>query len=171
MKKATLALVIVLALYVVSWSVLGCERRGIIGDSMKPTLHDGDIILETLTPWERIERGDIVAIKSKLGKEGRIIKRVIGLPGEDIEIRENGSVWINGRHLPEPYVSPEPYLANRARTHLAANCYFVIGDNRAHSGDSREFGPIYKNSIAGKAKFFLWPREKAFSSLYAHDQK
>jgi signal peptidase I len=88
------------------------------------------------------------------------IKRVVGLPGERVEIR-NGRVWVNGRELYEPYMRPEFYdTASYPATLIPPNQYYVLGDHRASSNDSRVWGTVDARFIYGKAVFCYWPFDR-----------
>ena len=109
------------------------------GSSMEPSMFDGDVLLS--------EESDIVATLS-VSTEGRIdvewqVKRVVGLPDEMVSF-ECGLLFINGTHRPEPYLAGLPAdLGTRSRSWLVdSDEFIVLGDNRAHSTDSREFGPV-----------------------------
>ncbi|MGH9691324.1 MAG: signal peptidase I [Candidatus Acidiferrales bacterium] len=107
--------------------------------------------------FEPIERGDVVVFWYPLDRSKSFIKRVVGLPGETIEIR-SGHLYVNGRELKEPYV-PASYLDGSsypART-IPADQYFVMGDHRDSSNDSRMFGTVPRDYIYGKAVFAYWP--------------
>lgn len=106
------------------------------------------------------QRGDIVVFNSPNTRPGEppLIKRLIGLPGETVEIRD-AAVYINGVKLDESYLN-EPCSPTRCSDRvwtLAADEYFFMGDNRNHSHDSRAFGPIRRNQIIGRAIFRYWP--------------
>jgi len=84
------------------------------------------------------------------------IKRVVGLPGETIEVRR-GRVFIDGKRIQEPYLHPERDIQDFAKTTIPPGRYFMMGDNRANSQDSRSFGPIARDRIVGRAFVILWP--------------
>jgi signal peptidase I len=132
------------------------------GGSMEPGLEDQERIFinKLVYRFESIERGDIVVFRYPRDTRKSFIKRVIGLPGDRIRIL-SGRVYVNGVPLPEPYV-PEDYQDARsyAETVVPANAYFVLGDHRNSSNDSREFGPIMRGYVYGKAVFGYWPMEK-----------
>jgi signal peptidase I len=89
------------------------------------------------------------------------IKRVIGLPGDDVRI-DHGTVWVNGKELVENYV-PLKYRDDRSQPEMTipAGEYFVMGDHRTISSDSRDFGPVHRDLIYGRAAFVYWPVEQA----------
>ena len=88
------------------------------------------------------------------------IKRVVGLPGETVESR-GGQVFVNGRRLIEPYLSPGTVTVNLAPVTVPEGELFVMGDNRANSSDSRAFGPVRRDSVVGRAVLRVWPLARA----------
>jgi signal peptidase I len=131
------------------------------GSSMAPSIHDGDRIL--IDPFSymlhAVERGDIVVLKYPLDPSVDYIKRVVGLPGDEVLIQE-GEVWVNGLLIDEPYVaSPDPFCSLRVTVKPAH--YFVLGDNRQRSCDSREFGQVPADYVRGKVELRLWPPARA----------
>ena len=129
--------------------------------SMEPTLEVGDRVLVNKLSYDLhdVNRGDLVVFERPDGTEGDIkdlIKRVIGLPGETVEIRD-GTVVIDGRVLDEPYLAEEEILAEFAPVEVPEDHVFVMGDNRDDSRDSRIFGPIPADSIVGRAFVRVWP--------------
>lgn len=130
------------------------------GSSMTPGIHDGDRILVDHVSYlfGDVQRGDVVVLQYPLDPTLDYIKRVIGLPGDRIEI-DGGRVCVNGTALDEPYIAdPDP------RTHLAVivepEHFFVLGDNRPHSSDSREFGQVPRQNLRGKVDVRVWPPER-----------
>jgi len=139
------------------------------GTSMLPRLHDGErIFVNKLIYYDeyrwapKIERGDIVVFWFPDDPSKSYIKRVIGLPGERVEIRE-GQVHINGSLLEEKYLDPKSNLSTRslAPVDVRLNYYFVMGDNRDNSSDSRSWGLVPKKYIYGKALLRYWPPSAA----------
>jgi signal peptidase I len=131
------------------------------GSSMSPAIHDGDRILIDPVSFmlQGVRRGDIVVLQYPLDPSIDYIKRVVGLPGDEIVI-EQGDVWVNGERLSEPYVeSPDPFCSLRTRVKPAH--YFVLGDNRRRSCDSREFGQVPQGYVRGKVELCLWPPARA----------
>ena len=133
------------------------------GTSMLPRLEDHDrlFINKFVYHIESIHRGDIVVFHYPRDPEKSYIKRVIGLPGDHIRIDE-GRVWVNGTELDEAYV-PDRYRDSRSMTAtvIPEDSYFVMGDHRSISSDSREFGPVERDLIYGKAVFVYWPAKDA----------
>ena len=127
------------------------------GSSMTPGIEDGDRIL--VEPWSYLfhgaERGDVVVLRYPLDPDVDYIKRVIGLPGDRVTLAD-GRVWVNGQLLDEPYVlddDPTSYLS----VEVEAEHYFVLGDNRPRSSDSREFGQVPDRLLRGRVDLRLWP--------------
>lgn len=138
------------------------ERTVVIGDSMYPSLEDGDnLIVDKISyRFTNPDRFDIVVFPFRYQEDTFYIKRVIALPGETIQIRE-GSVYINGSILDDPYKYEEirsSGLASEPLT-LGQDEYFVLGDNRNSSADSREpsVGTVSGEDIIGRAVFRIWP--------------
>jgi signal peptidase I len=132
------------------------------GGSMEPGLEDQERIFinKLVYKFENIERGDIIVFHYPRDTRQSFIKRVIALPGDRIRI-SFGHVFVNDRELPEPYV-PSDYLDAMSYPEIVVpqNAYFVLGDHRSMSNDSRKFGPIMRSYIYGKATFGYWPMEK-----------
>ncbi len=133
------------------------------GTSMLPRLEDSDrlFINKLVYRISAIERGDVVVFHYPLDPENSYIKRVIALPGDHFRI-DQGTVYVNGKRVDEAYVPEEfrDYKSFREIT-LAPNYYFVLGDHRCVSTDSREFGPVERSLIYGKAVFVYWPTKDA----------
>lgn len=129
------------------------------GTSMMPEIynHERIFINKFVYRIEPIHRFDIIVFHYPLDPSKSYIKRVVGLPGEWLSIR-NGQVYIDGRKLREAFVPPS-YLDhdNYPRTYIPANHYFVLGDHRDDSNDSREWGTVARKFIYGKAVFVYWP--------------
>ncbi|HKV06175.1 MAG TPA: signal peptidase I [Candidatus Acidoferrales bacterium] len=136
------------------------------GTSMNPLLSDQERIFinKFVYRFEPIERGDVVVFWYPLDRSKSFIKRVVGLPGESIEIRA-GHVYVNGQELLDQYV-PSSYLdgSTFAPRRIPQDEFFVMGDHRDSSNDSRVFGPVPRHYIYGKAVFAYWPVDH-FGSL------
>jgi signal peptidase I len=139
------------------------------GTSMLPRLHDGErIFVNKLIYYDeyrwapKVERGDIVVFWYPDDPSKSYIKRVVGLPGDTVEVRE-GIVRINGAELDEKYLDPKLNLSSRSQAPVLVrlNYYFVMGDNRDNSFDSRSWGLVPKKYIYGKALFRYWPLNAA----------
>jgi signal peptidase I len=132
------------------------------GTSMLPGLEDQERIFinKFVYRFESIERGDVVVFRYPRDPSKSYIKRVVGVPGDKIRIRD-GAVYLNDVKLDESYV-PSWYLDGRSysETVMGPHTFFLMGDHRNMSSDSREFGPVDESYIFGKAVFVYWPMER-----------
>lgn len=150
-----IALVIILFLY---------QPVKVEGTSMMPALEDQERVFINKYAYRfgitRVERGDLVVFWYPGDPSKSYIKRVIGLPGDTVEVRQ-GVVTVNGREVEEPYV-PRRYLDRSAMeaVKVPEGTYFVLGDHRSSSNDSRNWGPVPAEAIYGKAVFVYWPLSK-----------
>src|SRR5579864_594241 len=132
------------------------------GGSMEPGLQDQERIFINKLAYklDDIQRGDIVVFRYPRDQRKSFIKRVIGLPGDRVRVFD-GRVYLNGRLTSEPYV-PQDYLDSRSypEVKVPADSYYVLGDHRSMSNDSRDFGPVQRSYIYGKAVFGYWPMDK-----------
>ncbi|MGH9223435.1 MAG: signal peptidase I [Acidimicrobiales bacterium] len=129
--------------------------------SMLPTLQEQDRVLVNKLSYDLhgVERGDIVVFKGPEQAAGEVkdlIKRVIGLPGETVEAHD-GKVFVDGREISEPYLGDGITTGPLEPTKVPSNHYWVMGDNRGNSKDSRYFGSIDESLIIGKAFVRVWP--------------
>lgn len=155
-KDALSYLVIILAVVLIRTFIITPIR--VVGSSMDKTLKQGEILLLEKVD-KSYKRYDIVVIKE--GNE-RIIKRIIGMPGESIKIVE-GVIYINGEAIEDKYASTYTEDFSLSKFDLEVipeDSYFVLGDNRKVSKDSRLLGPINKKQIQGKAIYRIWPFNK-----------
>lgn len=123
---------------------------------MAPTIVPGDRVL--VRPTQSVAAGDIVVFRDPTGQSAQLIKRVVALPGQTVDIR-GGAVYVNGMKLNEPYVAgaaTRPGTAALPAT-VPAGDVWVLGDNRPNSADSRYIGPIAESSILGRAVLVYWP--------------
>lgn len=143
---------------------LAIPRSLVDGHSMEPTFYGEDRLVVSRVNYlvGEPQRGDILVFNSLVPSEAEqgimLIKRVVGMPGETVELREQ-KVYIDGVELPEPYIK-EACQINRCRDEswqLAPNEYFMMGDNRNNSRDSRRFGPVPLQKIVGQVIFRYWP--------------
>ncbi len=142
-------------------------------ESMQDTLLIGDRVLVDRVSWRfgEPERGDIVVFHPPFGGNV-LIKRVVGMPGDELSVRDN-RLFVNGTPMDEPYVLTGP--AGPVPTEAFANglpwgleesyvvpsgSYFMMGDNRTNSGDSREFGPVTRDQLVGQAFALYWPPKR-----------
>jgi signal peptidase I len=135
------------------------------GTSMMPALTDQERIFINKFTYRfgtgNIERGDMVVFFFPLDHTKSYIKRVIGLPGDTVQIVKGGAVYVNGQRLIEPYV-PDDYQDPNPlplKT-VEPDHYFVLGDHRSSSNDSRAWGTVPRSNIYGKAVFVYWPLDK-----------
>lgn len=133
------------------------------GTSMLPVLEDQDRLFVNKMAFHvgEIHRGDVVVFRYPRDHAKSYIKRVIAVPGDAIQI-DHGKVLVNEQSLTESYV-PLRYWDDRSqpRMVLPPNEFFVMGDHRSISSDSREFGPVQRSLIYGKAAFVYWPMDQA----------
>ncbi len=134
------------------------------GASMESNFEDGDYIFVNELAYEIgvPQRGDVVVFRYPLDQSQFFIKRVIGLPGETVEIKDNKVIIYNsdypsGFKLDETYLDSDQETLGNSRIKLDDNEYFVMGDNRLRSSDSRRWGPVNKALITGRASIRLWP--------------
>lgn len=142
------------------------QRTQVSGHSMEPMLDDGDnLIVDKITyRFSEPKRFDIIVFPFQYKEHTYYIKRIIGLPGESVRIDENGNIFVNGEQLKEGYgaeVIQDPGLA-ASEIHLGEDEYFVLGDNRNNSSDSRDpsVGNIHKKDIIGRAWLRIYPFSK-----------
>jgi signal peptidase I len=127
--------------------------------SMVPTLKYGDRVLvnKFIYRFTEPERGDVIVFKSVEGDGQDLIKRVVGVPGDEIAVR-GGTLFVNGEPQKEPYVNKKyPDRSFYAPTTVPKDHVFAMGDNRANSQDSRIFGPVPEENIEGEAFLRFWP--------------
>ena len=133
-------------------------RSKVVGDSMLPALADGQYVLLWHVPSHRnrLRRGDIVVLRHPVWRHQTYVKRVIGLPNEDIRLDE-GRVYIGGADLEETYPRRPGPLGHAGEWWMGPDEYFVMGDNRLNSQDSRAFGPVAATQIVGRVWLRYWP--------------
>lgn len=167
-KEIFSTILYILAVLFGTWLIITFvgQRTSVSGSSMEPTLHNGDqLIMDKLTyHFSEPERFDIIVFPFQYADDTYYVKRIIGLPGETVQIDPEGNIYINGELLEEDYgletiLSPglaaEPVI-------LGEDEYFVLGDNRNNSSDSRDpsVGNIHRSDIIGKAWVRIWPLNK-----------
>lgn len=138
------------------------------GASMDPTFATGDYIFTSKVTYKMrsFHRGDVVVFKSPHNPDIEYIKRIIGVPGDVVMVKDN-EVFVNGRQLTENYIAAKTNLweggfsKNGEGTTVADGMLFVMGDNRPRSSDSREFGPITQSSVIGQVFYRYFPPSKA----------
>jgi len=164
-------IVIGLSLFLVVYLFL-VQPHQVNGQSMLPSFESGEYVLTDKVSYRVGEpkRGDVIVFHAPepanctAGTGCDFIKRIIALPGESVEVKSNG-LYINDEKLLETYI-PDTYETSAGaftrdrKVVLGPDEYFVVGDNREHSSDSRSWGPIARSNIVGKAFFRYWPAEK-----------
>jgi signal peptidase I len=133
------------------------ETYRVVGQSMMSTLEEDQRLIVSKLSYRLHEpqRGDIIVFYDPFDSDRNLIKRIIGLPGDLLEIRQ-GQVYVNGQLLAEPYTS-HPGTYSQPPTAIPEGQYFVMGDNRTNSSDSRSWGTLDGAEIVGKAAFTYWP--------------
>ena len=154
-KEILNTVIVSLAIFLVFYVFLIQPHR-VKGESMMPNLKDGELILTEKVSYRFSEprRGDIIVFKAPRANDVDYIKRIIGLPGDNIII-SSGSIYVNGRALKEKYETQS--TGSSVDLTIPPNEYFVLGDNRGASSDSRTFGPIRRSVIEGRAWIVYWP--------------
>jgi signal peptidase I len=168
--------VVVLAIILYFGISFAVQAVHVEGLSMYATLDDNDYLIANKIDYRLHppQRGDIIILRPPTDNSLDFIKRVIALPGERLLIRD-GIVYINGHKLDEPYLpeawttlnNPAPWSVGDGAV-IPANEYFVMGDNRNRSQDSRIFGPISRDRIDGRAWFRIWPLDH-FGNIYGQE--
>lgn len=138
------------------------------GQSMQPNFPDAEYLLTEKVSYyiRKPVRGDVIVFTPPVSETDEYIKRIIGLPGDTVMVQD-GKVYVNGKILDEPYIDPsvytfdEGFLGEGHEFTVPEGKYFVLGDNREHSSDSRAFGPIAFNKISGRAWVVYWPPANA----------
>jgi signal peptidase I len=150
LETVVLAIVLFVGINLIS------ARVRVDGYSMRPTLDDGEFVLVSKLSyfWGEVERGDIVVFHFPLNPDEELIKRVIGLPGDTVWVRE-GVVYVNDQLVVEPYIAQTPlYNGNWL---VEDDHLFVLGDNRNNSNDSKDWGLLPMENLVGKAVLIYWP--------------
>lgn len=147
--------------------LLVLQPHKIKGDSMQPNYPDGEFLLTDKVTYRFGEpkRGDVVVFEAPVAEGEEYIKRIIGLPGERVSVKQ-GKIYINGKILNETYLKNTvftlggAFLGDGSEVSVPSGEYFVLGDNRPASSDSRTWGFVTKNKITGRAWVIYWPPEK-----------
>lgn len=131
-------------------------RVRVDGISMRPTLENGEFVLINKMSYRfsEVERGDIIVFHFPLDPEEELIKRVIGLPGDQVVVKNN-QVYVNGQMLNEPYIAQPPIYSGEWT--VLEGQFFVLGDNRNNSNDSKDWGLLPAENVVGKAILIYWP--------------
>lgn len=156
-----------MAVILVIWYVISAavgQARVVPTSSMEPTILPGDRLWtdKVTLRFRPVTRGDIVIFTPPVPSQSPYVKRVIGLPGETVQVRD-GRVWVNGIPLAEPYLAELPMYAYGPVT-VGPDEYFVLGDNRNGSNDSHQWGLLPRRSITALAVLRYWPLDR-FGSI------
>jgi len=171
LETAALALLFFALMYLVAF-----QPHQVKGNSMLPNFIDGEYLLTNKLTYRfgEPQQGDVVIFKAPDNPEYEYIKRIIGLPGDSIKL-DQGKFLINQKPIDESVylpittqTRPGNYLRAGKEVIVPPNTYFVSGDNRSNSSDSRDFGPVPVKNIVGKAWFMYWPPAKL--GLVHHDR-
>lgn len=134
------------------------------GNSMVPTFHSGDFLITEKVSYRfnSPQRGDVIVLKNPRDESQDFIKRIIAIPGDTVKVESN-IVHVNNEPVNESYLPPDTqtqagaFLIEGISVKAGPNQYFVMGDNRDHSSDSRDWGALTREEIVGKALFRYWP--------------
>jgi signal peptidase I len=131
-------------------------RIRVDGFSMEPSLHDGEFVIVNKLAYRlgSPEHGDVIVFRYPKDPQQEYIKRIIGLPGDQVRIN-NGEVYINDQRINEPYIAAPPRY--QSEWTVPDNNLFVLGDNRNNSSDSHSWGPVPMENVIGRALFVYWP--------------
>lgn len=142
------------------------QPHKIKGESMLPNFDNGEFLLTDKVTYRfnDPQRGDVIVFKAPPDYQDEFIKRIIGLPGESVAVTD-GKIYINGQPISESYlpasqITPDGKFISGKTVTVPTNSYFVVGDNRKNSYDSRSWGFITKDKITGRAWFVYWPPNK-----------
>lgn len=160
------SIVVALSIFVVIYLFL-VQPHKVIGASMDTTFHDGEYILTDKISYRfhLPKKGDVIVFKAPRNPDFDYIKRIIAIPSDTVSIKD-GYVYVNEQQLNENYIKsetiilPGQYLKEGQELKLGEDEYFVLGDNRSHSSDSRQWGTVPRKDIIGKAFFRYWPLSK-----------
>ncbi len=149
-ETLVLAVALFLAINAVS------ARVRVDGFSMYPTLEDGEFVLVNKLSYRfgEVKRGDIIVFHFPMNPQEELIKRVIGLPGDRVTVQDH-QVYVNGQALNEPYLAQTPLY--QGEWTVTDGHYFVLGDNRNNSNDSKDWGLLPAENVIGKAILIYWP--------------
>jgi signal peptidase I len=148
---------IILALIIFFAARASIQTYQVLMSSMEPSFYEGDrVVVNKAVYWfGGPERGDVIIFEEPNGSQEDFIKRVIGVSGDTIEVK-NGAVYVNGAKLNEPYIKDLPSYT-MSKTKVPEGMYFVLGDNRNHSNDSHNGWFVEHDKIHGKAWLITWP--------------
>jgi signal peptidase I len=166
--RVRIGVVLLVTIGILAAAFFGLTRRySVSSQAMEPTIaHGSDVaVFRFWDTFSSPHREDVVVLtappdaRGLCGEGGTLVRRVIGLPGETVSERA-GRVFIDGKPLTEPYVKPAERDSRTATWHVPSGDYFVMGDNRRASCDSRAFGPVPDNDISGRVVLTYWPVDR-----------
>ncbi len=155
LREIALTLILAIIIFVLLQATV--QSFVIVGSSMQPNFHEGERLLinKVVYKFRQPERGEVIIFHPPSSQQTDYIKRVIGLPGDSIEVKDE-TVYVNGSELDEPYLSDSPHYTFEL-LEVPDNEYFVLGDNRNNSNDSHNGWTVPRENIIGKAWFSFWP--------------
>ncbi|OGO06535.1 MAG: signal peptidase I [Chloroflexi bacterium RBG_13_57_8] len=155
LKEIIITVVLAVIIFVVAQRTI--QTYEVFMTSMEPNFHEGQrvVVNKAVYIFGEPDRGDVIIFKAPNGGDEDFIKRVIGLPGDTVEVK-NRAVYVNNVKLEEPYVAESPNYVMPAVT-IPKDKYFVLGDNRNHSNDSHNNWYVDRGDIRGKAWLSTWP--------------
>lgn len=158
--------VISMSIFIVIYLFL-MQPHQVKGSSMFPTFADGEYLMTDKITYKRREpiRGEVIVFKAPIAESFDFIKRVLGVPGDRLMV-QGGHIYLNGQLMDEPYLPEEyvtrggQYMREGQEIVVPPDTVMAIGDNRGHSSDSREWGPVPFENIIGRGMFRYWPPDK-----------
>jgi signal peptidase I len=158
LREAVITIVLALIIFFAARATI--QTFIVIQTSMEPNFHEGQrlVVNKAIYIFGDPERGDVVIFEAPNGLQEDFIKRVIGIPGDTIEVKDN-AVYVNDVKLEEPYITTPPAY-NTGKQKIPEDSYFVLGDNRNHSNDSHNGWTVPRDNIIGKAWLCTWPPEQ-----------
>jgi signal peptidase I len=155
LREFLITIVLALVIFIVARQTI--QTYEVFQTSMEPNFFEGDrVVVNKAVYWfHGPERGDVVILKAPDGRQEEFIKRIIGLPGDTVEVIK-GAVYVNGIKLDEPYVK-RSFSYTLAKETVPADNYFVLGDNRDVSNDSHRGWLLTRENLIGKAWLITWP--------------
>lgn len=154
-REMLVTLTVALAMFMVLQ--LTIQSSVVVGSSMEPNLQDGQrlVVSKAAYFFKKPQRGDVVVFYSLSNQHTEFIKRVIGLPGDTVAVKD-GTVLVNGNPVLEPHIADPPHYTLSPQT-VSENSYFVLGDNRNNSNDSHFGWTVPRQNIVGKGWLSIWP--------------